>query len=264
MQQPDIDLSERCELPHKSGAAGFSLIEVVISIAILLSLTLAVVSMLKSGFDIKEGLSARSKVVHRLQVAMAHLARDIEHAFIISSVKDQNKNPLGRRAKTLFRIDKSGGSEKLALTTKTRLANIKGAFESELTFVVYELKDAKEVSGRKHLYRAETPVIPEDLKEEPPTQVLVRGIKTLTYEVWDGDKWAKDGWDTGRGDWRNRLPKMVKVTIEAFKHDRVDGDGKDQALDEETETLSTVIYLADSWASAEIKQPAKTPKWSGF
>ena len=48
---------------------GFSLIEVVITIGILMSLTLVVALMLRSGFDVKEGLSERAKMVHRLSVA---------------------------------------------------------------------------------------------------------------------------------------------------------------------------------------------------
>lgn len=244
---------------------GFSLIEVVITIAIMMTLTLAVASMLRSGFEVKEGLSEHSKLVHRLQVAVDRIARDVEHTFLISTVKDQNKNPMARRTKTIFKIDRSGGGEKLSLTTKTRRPIVKGSSESDLTFVVYELKDAQDAAGRKHLYRAETPVIPEDFKEDPASYILARHIKNVSYEAWDGEKWMRDVWDTTRSDTRNRLPKLVRITIEAYKHERVDGDGQDPGLiDEQTEKISTVVYLSEAWSHQELKQPSKSLRWGGL
>jgi hypothetical protein len=245
--------------------AGFSLLEVVITIAIMMTLTVAVASMLRGGFEVKEGLSQRAKLIHRMQVAIDRIAKDVELAFLVSTVKDQNKNPMQRRTKSIFKIDRFGGGEKLLVTTKTHRPIVKGSYESDMTFVVYELRDAPDAAGRKHLYRGESPVIPEDLKEEPPKSVLARHIKSVTYEAWDGEKWMKDAWDTGRGDTRNRLPKLMRITLEAYKHDRIDGDGQDAAaLDEETEKISTVVYLSESWAHQEIKQPSKTPRWEGL
>lgn len=244
---------------------GFSLIEVVITIAIMMSLTIAVASMLKSGFEVKEGLSQKSKVVHRLQVAMDRIARDLEHAFLISTVKDQNKNPLQRRTKTLFKIDRSGGTDRLLLTTKTHRPLLAGANEADLTFVVYQLKDAQDAAGRKHLYRAESPVIPEDFKDEPTPHILARHFKSVSFEAWDGEKWLKDGWDTGRSDTRNRLPKMVRITLEAYTHDRIDGDAQDaNELDSQTEMISSVIYLSEAVAHQDLKQPSKSLRWGGL
>jgi ribosomal protein S10 len=57
----------------------------------------------------------------------------------------------------------------------------------------------------------------------------------------------------------------MRITIEAYKHDRVDDDGQDAAaLDEETEKISTVVYLSEASAHQEIKQPSKTLRWEGL
>lgn len=246
------------------GQAGFSLIEVVITIGILMSLTLAVASMLRAGFDVKAGLSQQSKVTHRLSVVMQRVVDDIQHAYFVST-KNVYKNGIERKMKTVFKVDKNGSKgDKLTLTTKTHRAIVSGRYESDLTLVTYELQDAKEVPGRSDLYRGSFPYIPADLREEPPLKLLARNIKNITIEPWTGERWSKDYWDTGRGDTRNILPRMVRVTVEAWAEEREPDDGRDETYDQHTETLSTVVYLYEAMEYAELKTPDKSIKWGNM
>jgi type II secretion system protein J len=243
---------------------GFTLIEVVITVAILMSLTIAIASMLKSGFDVKQGLSEKAAMLHRLSVVMDKVARDVQFAFYVS-LKDADKNGIDRKMKTVFRIEKGSPGDKLALTTKTHLAIRSGAPEAEFTYVIYELKDSRDQPGRKDLYRAETPSIPLDLRDEPPMRLLAKNIKALTFEFWRGDDWSRsDYWDTNRGETRNLLPKLVRITVEAWLHEAKEGMERDEATESATDKLTTVVYIEDSGPYAELKQQAKSIKWSGF
>ncbi len=245
----------------KSG--GFSLLEVVITIGIMMSLTLAVASMLRSGFDVKAGLSEKSKILHRMTVVMDRVNNDIQHTFYVSA-KDTVKNGIERSMKSLFKIEKRGTSDRIVLTTKTNVPMIAGRYESDLTLVVYEVKDSTLAAGRKDLYRGSTPYIPSDISEDPPMRLLARDIKSLAFEFWAGDRWSKDPWDTGRGDTRNRLPHLVRLTLEAYLNTRSDGDGSDVKVDEAVETLQTVVYIQDAWEYRELKPQDNSIKWSNF
>jgi len=243
--------------------SGFSLLEVVITIAILMTLTVGVASMLKAGFEVREGLGERAKTLHRLSVAVSKLSDDLQHAFLVSQ-KDQIRGGIDRNMKTVFRLEKSLG-DKLSMTTMTHRALQISAYESEFTFVVYQLKESKDAPGRKDLCRAETPVIPLDLKEEPPTTLLAHGIKTFTLEAWTGDRWSKDAWDSARSETRNIMPKMVRVTIEAYLHDRAGAQGSDVAgLDEAVLTINTVVYLNGATDFVEMKEPDKSMRWGAL
>lgn len=228
-----------------------------------MSLTLAVASMLRSGFDVKAGLSEKAKILHRMTVVMDRLNNDIQHTFYVSA-KDTVKNGIERSMKSLFKIEKRGTSDRLSLTTKTNVSMIAGRYESDLTLVVYELKESKTATGRKDLYRGSSPYIPSDINEDPPMRLLARDIKSLVFEFWSGDSWSKDGWDTGRGDTRNRLPHLVRITIEAFLNERTDGDGSDSKIDEGVETIQTVVYVQDAWEYKELKDQVRSIKWSSF
>ena len=242
---------------------GFSLLEVIITIGIMMSLTLAVASMLRSGFDIKSAISDKSQILHRMAVIMDRLTVDIQHTFYVSA-KDTLKNGIERSMKTLFRIDKQGTADRLLLTTKTHKTIHAGRYESDLTFVVYELRDSQTSPGRKDLYRGETPYIPMDINEEPPMRLMARDIKSLVFEFWTGDRWSKDFWDTGRGDTRNRLPHLVRFTLEAYRWPQAEEEPADSRGDQGVEMMQTVVYLQDAWEYKELKDQDKSIKWEAF
>jgi type II secretion system protein J len=247
----------------RSQSGGFTLLEVVITIGIMLGLTLAVASMLRSGIDVKTALSEKSKVLHRMSVIMDRLTLDIQHAFYVSA-KDTLKNGIDRSMKTVFKIDKQGSNDRLSLTTKTHKTIHAGRYESDLTYVVYELRDSQTTPGRKDLFRGETPYIPQDLTEEPPMRLMARDIKSLVFEFWNGERWSKDFWDTGRGDTRNRLPHLVRFTLEAFSWERVEGDNSEAKSDQAAEAIQTVVYLQDAWEYKELKDQDRSIKWEAF
>ena len=258
-------LADRFSQNQMKAESGFSLIEVVITIAILMTLTVAVAMMMRNGFDVRQGLSDKARVMHRLTVSMEKIGNDLQHTYYVSP-RDGDRNGIDRTVKTLFKVEKSGvNGDKLGLTTMTHQPMLANAYESDLTMVVYQLKDSKTAPGRQDLYRAETPVIPLDIKEDPAPRVLASGVKSFTVECWNGDRWSKDGWDTSRSETRNLIPRLVRVTVEAYVMDRFDGDSQDPAVaDIATEKINTVIYLTRSIDFAELKERDKNIRWGAL
>jgi type II secretory pathway pseudopilin PulG len=258
-------VNECCQEKLLARQRGFSLLEVVITIGILMTLTIAVATMLRSGFDVKSGLADRARMLHRLSLVMTKIANDVQHTFYVST-KDGPRNGIGRSVKTTLKIEKVSDADKISLTTTTHRPMLAGAHEADVTFVVYELKSSKDATGRKNLYRGESKTPPEDLKEEPPMKLLARNIKSLTISYWNGNSWSSDMWDSSRSDYRNRLPKMVKIMVEAWKDDRVDSDGGpvDEAADAAVDKLETVVYLAAAGEYEELKPQDSSIKWGAM
>ncbi len=242
---------------HKSNQSGFTLLEVMITLSILLALVMAISSMLRSAIDLRERLSVNSRVTHRLSLAMAAISYDIEHSFI-TGVNDESRGGANRRFKTIFRIDKNSESDKLWLTMMGRMQSKKDAGTGDTAFIVYEVRDSKEIPGRKHLFRGISTLTLEDLKVEPEMKLFVRNIKTLKVIPWRGDDWSNDRWDTSRGETRDKLPQMVKVELETW------GEGDDevtenttaeQRRDDNIVRLKTVVRLQQAFGMKELKEP---------
>jgi prepilin-type N-terminal cleavage/methylation domain-containing protein len=242
---------------------GFSLIEVMITLVILVSMTIVIASTLQSGIDVKRALSQKSRVTHRLQSAMDRLTSDLEHAFIIANT-DTLRNGTERRLKGVFKIEEGGEADKLMFTTYTNKPRLAGEKASSATYVVYEVKEAPDAPGRKHLFRGQFSRLPEDFRQDPPMQVIAKNIQSLNVEPWRGDDWSKDKWDSSRSEWRNKLPRMVRITLSTWLDDiDEEGNAEDgkEKVGEAVETITTVVTLPYALEFEELRSSSASPKF---
>jgi hypothetical protein len=234
----------------------------MITMSILLGLVVGVASMLRSSIDVKMALARDARITHRLTLAMTRIAWDLEHAFIVG-LNDTPRGGSERRFKTIFKIDKSGDSDKLQMTITGNIPGYPGSPDGDTAYVVYEVKDASDSPGRKHLYRGVSTATLEDLKEDPPMKVFVRNIKSLKITPWMGDDWSNDRWDSSRGEWRDKMPHMVRVDIETWNDDdEIPRDNSnDNSADSNTVSVKTVVAIQQARGMKELKQPSNSVKW---
>lgn len=242
--------------------SGFTLLEVVITLAILSTMMIAVTSLLRSSFDVRFALSDEAKLTHRLNVAVQKIADDLAHAYIISS-KDTKKNYNDRNTKTIFSIEKNiGGGDKLAFTAMSHLPLRYNANEGDSAYIVYEIRDAKENPGRKHLYRGVLGKIPEDFKQDPPMVLLAKHIKAIDVQFWNGESWSQDKWTSERSETKDLMPQMIKLTVEAWVNDPDEEDPSAASPEESdlSESYSTVVFLQYAAQMKELKLRPSTAK----
>jgi prepilin-type N-terminal cleavage/methylation domain-containing protein len=245
-------------LSEDHARSGFTLLEVMITMTILLTLVVAIAAMLRSAIDVKQALARESRVTHRLSLAMSRITFDIEHAFI-TGLNDEARGGANRRFKTIFKVDKTGESDKLFLSMMGRKQSKKGAAAGDAAYVVYEIRDSKDIPGRKHLFRGISPLTLEDLKTDPEMKLFVRNIKSFRVISWRGDDWSNDRWDSSRGEWRDKLPQMVRVELETWGEDdnEVTADSSaEQRNDENIVSVKTIVRLQQARFMKEVKQPA--------
>lgn len=229
--------------------------------SILLGLVVGVATMLRSSIDVKTALARDARITHRLTMAITRITWDIEHAFVVG-LNDTSRGGSERRFKTIFKIDKSGDTDKLYLTTTGNTPGLPGVPDSDTAYVVYEVKDAPDSPGRKHLYRGVTLATRDDLKEDPPMKIFVRDIKVFRLIPWRGDDWSTDRWDSGRGEWRDRLPTMVRIEIETWNDDdELRVENTDGSSAPNTVSVKTVVAIQQARGMKELKQPSNSVKW---
>ncbi len=237
---------------------GFSILEVIISIGVIVVLTLSVVVMMRSNIDMNQIISSESQVTSGLSKAMIQIASDIEHSYIIST-KDVIRSTSNRNSGTIFYI--KSNNNKIKMTTNSFRRFRRGEKSSDLSYVVYELKKSKKNSGRTDLYRGVKKIIPKDFKEDPEMKLFVENIKTFEVHPWNGEKFIKDRWDSENSDTTNKAPMMVKVTLETWLNPPAEDGQEDFNDDKKTEKLTTRLYLRNSAKYAELKEQLGTMKF---
>lgn len=206
----------------------------------------------------KIALRTKDRVTSKLNVVLDRMTNDIAHAFIVPKLDRLRTKGAVR---THFEIKSSMGLNELRMTYMGHRSISANNHESDLSFVVYKLKKSEKYPGRSHLYRGEFPRVPESFKEDPPMKVLATFIKDIRFEVWNGADWVKDGWDTTRRDTADKLPHLVRVSIEAWSDEPVEGEPAEDGLP--TELYSTVVFLPHALEFDEAKERTSSFRLSG-
>jgi general secretion pathway protein J len=192
---------------------GFTLMEVVVAVAITALMGAVIAMAFSSGFKAKETIEHDVESYRGLRTAMARMTREIGAAFVSDRYdalryRDQNDRPtnfIGQRDRLLF---SSMAHQRLYTDAK----------ESDQMTVEYSVKTStdKNAHGRTDLMRRENPIIDGPMDRGGTEEVLLENVKQLELSYWDTDKkdWVDD-WDTRKIDRKSFLPVRVRIVVVA-------------------------------------------------
>ena len=198
-------------MTSRKSQSGFTLVEVLISMGILVSLVIAVAQMMQSSFDVRENLSLEYRTSHGFRIGMRKVIHDLQHAYIIAT--DDVRHVESAKKQTIFLLEKGSLDDTLRMTFRAHSPIRKNEPESDVSYVVYQVK---EVEGKRHLFRGVSGRIPDVFGDLEEMEILVKDIISFRIEPHNGDGWHRDRWDSQNRDTRNKLPQMVRVILEAY------------------------------------------------
>ncbi len=192
---------------------GFTLMEVMIAVAITALMGTLVASSFNSTFKAKELIEGEAERYRMLRTAMNRMSREIGAAFVsdrfdLKRYRDQYDRPtnfIGERDRLLFT---SLAHERLYTDAK----------ESDQMVVEYSVKTSTErnARGRRDLMRRENPILDERMDRGGAEDVLFEGVQRIEFAYWDSDKkdWVTE-WDTRKVERKSFLPTRVRITLVA-------------------------------------------------
>jgi general secretion pathway protein J len=195
-------------------ARGFTLMEVMIAVAITALMGTVVAMAFQTGFNAKEVVEADADRYRMLRTAMNRMVREVGSAYVsdrydLKRFRDQNDRPsnfVGERDKLLF-------------TTFAHQRLYTDAKESDQAVVEYFVESSNErgANGRLDLKRRVNPNVGERMDRGGTTDVLYEGLKSIEFSYWDSEKkdWD-DEWDTRRMERKSILPTRVRITLVAL------------------------------------------------
>jgi general secretion pathway protein J len=195
-------------------ARGFTLMEVMIAVAITALMGTVVAMAFQTGFNAKEVVEADADRYRMLRTAMNRMVREVGSAYVsdrydLKRFRDQNDRPsnfVGERDKLLF-------------TTFAHQRLYTDAKESDQAVVEYFVESSNErgANGRLDLKRRVNPNVGERMDRGGTTDVLYEGLKSIEFSYWDSEKkdWD-DEWDTRRTERKSILPTRVRITLVAL------------------------------------------------
>jgi general secretion pathway protein J len=182
---------------------GFTLVEILLSLAILSVVLLLLLSAFTGAARSREALSARSREFRQIRIALDRIGTDLQGAFSSSIREDSaltckedqlSGNPAATLVFTAFQIPETGGGRPPASVVKIKY---------------YPRVGADGASMELHREQADLPFVENKIPLREA--LLAEGLKGFRVELYDGSAWIKEWPAPGKA--KTALPKKAAVTL---------------------------------------------------
>lgn len=203
--------------------AGFTFLEVMISIGLFAVVSVSLVSSMSSSFEAKRNLTIINERYHEGRQVIRRITRDLRMAFLRAQPPEEVRE---EEPAVLTRF--LGEEDEVYFPTTAHVRLRAEGRESDQAEVAYFLKridqDDKygEVSYRGYtLFRRESRRVDNRPDRGGVTWPVIHGIKRFKLEYWDdgkeiGDDAWQRSWDSDDSD---LLPSRIRVTLELERRD---------------------------------------------
>ena len=220
---------------NKLGESGLSLIEILVTVAILAMTSIMVYKVLSNSFDINQRLSKAHNSFLSLSIATEAIHRDITQIFSPTIKLDRiNRDntptlfwgPL-KRQDGLRRTRFKGEKGKIYFIASSKRRIYKNTAEFELQKVIWEIKEEK--NGTYTLFRVTSKNIfdyddREKVEEQTGTAIL-ESIHSATFSFYN-DKTAswEESWDSeaSYAQGKSQFPTLVRLKLKLMNSEDVE------------------------------------------
>lgn len=198
--------------------AGFTLLEVVVSLAVLALIGTLTFSTIASALNTRDLLEADDAVNQSARIAMARIRRDLSLAYLTANVTAVNTYM------TLF-VAQDGNPDRLWFATLAHQRLYRGTRECDQSEITYFTADDPDTRGAMALLRRESPRIDQAPERDGLIEPLAYDVTAFDVRFLDPklNEW-KDEWDTTGADTPNRLPRAAQVTLTLLAPDPEDDE----------------------------------------
>lgn len=198
------------------GQDGLTLVELMLSLALLAMMMFLAWSTSTGTLRIKSGLEDIQTRNHEIRVALSRMVRDISAAYLSGN---ENNNAQIEQRRTLFVGKSTSSVDELRFSSLAHEPMWANANESEQTMIEYLAESDPDKAGVTNLVRREARRLSDENYMQVPAEydVLLHDVERVKFEYWDWrEKDWKERWDSTAADSteRNRLPTRVRITIE--------------------------------------------------
>jgi general secretion pathway protein J len=188
--------------PQSWRPAGFTLLEVVISVGILAVILTIVYNTFNSSMKAFTAMENEGDAYAQARIVLARMEEEIASIYI-SDISDE-KNKTGLLGEDRDEYDLPADS--LHFTSLSHIRWTKDSRESELCEIGYYLEKDEETG---FLFRREDWNVDGTLEEGGRPLELAEGVDGLNFKYYDGNEWV-DEWDSRI---KKGLPKAIEVEL---------------------------------------------------
>ena len=189
---------------------GFSLMEVMIAVAVLGMIGAITYKAFDGAYDLKSRVEKAEDRDQAVRGALARIAREVSMSFL-SEHYDKKRF---RERPTFFRLKDGRGEADLIITSFAHERLSIDAKESDQALFEYKLD--RDDDGNNSIFRRVKPIIDEDWERGGEKAVLAENVLKFSVEAWEpkNREWRPE-WDSNNIQRGNSvlIPPRVKISI---------------------------------------------------
>ncbi len=192
---------------------GFTLIEIMIAVAILAIVSSLVYGSFARVFDARELVGRVQERYHNVRSALERMSREISMAFIYDC--RELATPTGeRRMWTTFKVEREGKIDRMIFDSFSHLRMVRDSNESDQNVITYYGEEDPDDPSVMNIMRKEKVRIDGEPEEGGQAMILCHDVESLHFELWDENKqdWVEE-WDCTQVERQNQMPKLVRINL---------------------------------------------------
>lgn len=204
---------------RSSGRGGFTLIELMVALAVLAMISVFTWQTLSGALNARDILAFEDEFDRTARATMGRIRREVSLAFLTQHIQAINSY------RTVFVGRDDGETDQIWFATRSHRRTLAGSHESDQTEITLWCEPDPENSGRYMLLHREAPRIDHLPDKDGAIMPLARNVSRFDLRYLDptNGEW-QDEWDTQGAETPNRLPRAVQVVLTLLAEDPLDED----------------------------------------
>jgi general secretion pathway protein J len=221
--------------------SGFTVVEVLVSVAILASITAVMWSSISAMFRTRDSAERSNERVQMVRIAVNRMVQEISGAYMAGpeyggeDIPGEEGQEVEGETESTFQEPVQfgfvGRSDTLHFTSFSHMRTIEGERNSRHAEIGYFLRDRSiedddgETRSVQSLMRREDTTLDDDIQRGGTIYVTLPEVEELSFEYWDAGqvkigtmeevaegRWV-DSWDTSQREFAGRLPPRVRISV---------------------------------------------------
>jgi type II secretion system protein J len=197
---------------YKGKPNGFTLLEILVSIAIFAAIVSVLYPSYTGTFRNIEYTESEAKIYRMARVALERITRDIKAAYIPSWVNEDRDEWIQETGFLGEDEDINGrDADSLRFFCRKHLSFKEDDMPGN-AFISYYIKESRDENFA--LYRSDTHEFADPPQEKTGGLILCEGVYSLQFTYFDENGESYHNWDASSDRFKNRLPVMVSIKLE--------------------------------------------------
>lgn len=212
------------------GHKGFTLIEVMVGVAIIAIISLLLWQSSSVMINAKMRYEVQDERFHEVLLALTRMTDDLSMAFLYQSEDHLGGGGIEPQRIIQFLGKDNGDQDEIHFASMSHVRYMKDSKECEQTEISYFLKKSEEKEGGVFslIKRIQSPP-DRDPKKGGTEYLVLEDVLALKLQFYNENKqeWKRE-WDSSSVDFNKSLPKAVEIIIEI--NDPVDPEGEKKSF----------------------------------